>query len=154
MPSFDSKRLGKIHRDMHSHLPPDPALRVKSLESLLVEKQMLDSGAVDAWVEIYSEQVGPKNGATVVARAWCDPDFKARLLEDATTAVMEFNFIGRHAAKLVALENTSAVHNLVVCTLCSCYPLAMLGPRRFGTRRTNTVHESCGNRAPSWRSSA
>ncbi len=128
MPSFDSKRLGEIHRQMHSHLPSDPALRVKSLESVLVDKQMLDSGAVDAWVEIYCEQMGPKNGATVVAKAWCDPDFKARLLEDGTAAVAEFDFIGRHAAKLIVLENTEAVHNVVVCTLCSCYPLGLLGP--------------------------
>jgi len=127
MPSHDSKRLGEIHREMHSHLPPDPALRVKALESLLVDKNYLDSGAVDAWVELYSEQVGPRNGATVVARAWSDPAFKARLLEDGTAAVAEFGFVGRHAAKIVVLENTPEVHNVVVCTLCSCYPLALLG---------------------------
>lgn len=128
MPSFDSKRLGEIHRRMHSHLPSDPALRVKSLESLLVDKQMLDSGAVDAWVEIYCEQLGPKNGAQVVAKAWSDPAFRARLLEDGTATVAEFDFVGRHAAKLVVLENTPEVHNLVVCTLCSCYPIGLLGP--------------------------
>ncbi len=127
MPSFDSKKLSEIHRQMHSHLPPDPALRVKALESLLVDKRLLDSGAVDSWVEIYSEQVGPRNGAAVVARAWSDPDYKARLLEDGTAAVAEFDFVGRHAAKIVVLENTAEVHNLVVCTLCSCYPLALLG---------------------------
>jgi len=127
MASFDGKRLSGIQRQLHSHLPPDPALRVKSLESLLVDKGYLDSGAVDAWVEIYSEQVGPKNGAAVVARAWRDPAFKARLLADGTAAVAEFDFVGRHNAKIVAVENRTEVHNLVVCTLCSCYPLALLG---------------------------
>jgi len=127
MPSYDTKRLGEIHRELHSHLPSDPALRVKAMESLLVEKGMLDSGAVDAWVQVYAEEVGPKNGAKVVARAWCDPDFKARLLADGTAAVAEFDFKGRQNAKIVVVENTPDVHNMVVCTLCSCYPLALLG---------------------------
>ncbi len=127
MPSFDSKRLGEIHRALHSHLPSDSALRVKALESLLVDKGLLDSAAVDAWVETYVEDVGPKNGAAVVARAWCDPAFKERLLADGTSAVAEFGFTGRQAAKIVAVENTPDTHNMVVCTLCSCYPIGLLG---------------------------
>lgn len=127
MPSYDTKRLGEIHRELHSHLPSDPALRVKAMESLLVEKGMLDSGAVDAWVQVYAEEIGPKNGARVVARAWCDPDFKARLLADGTAAVAEFDFKGRQNVRIVVVENGPEVHNLVVCTLCSCYPLALLG---------------------------
>ncbi|MEO1191265.1 MAG: nitrile hydratase subunit alpha [Pseudomonadota bacterium] len=127
MPSYDSKRLGAIHRELHSHLPSDSALRVKAIESLLVEKGLLDKGAVDAWVEIYCDQVGPKNGAAVVAKAWSDPAFKERLLADGNKAVAEFAFTGRHNAQLIAVENTAEVHNLVVCTLCSCYPLALLG---------------------------
>ncbi|GAB5467808.1 MAG: nitrile hydratase subunit alpha [Rhodospirillales bacterium] len=127
MPSYDSKRLGEIHRELHSHLPSDSALRVKAMESLLVDKGLLDRGAVDAWVEIYADKVGPKNGAAVAARAWCDPDFKARLLADGNAAVAEFDFTGRHNAQVIVVENTPEVHNLVVCTLCSCYPIALLG---------------------------
>ncbi len=127
MPSYDSKRLGEIHRALHSHLPSESALRVKALESLLVEKGLLDSAAVDAWVETYVEEVGPKNGAAVVAKAWCDPAFKERLLADGTSAVAEFGFTGRQAAKVVVVENTPETHNMVVCTLCSCYPMGLLG---------------------------
>jgi nitrile hydratase subunit alpha len=108
-------------------LPSDPALRVKSLESLLVEKGLVDPKAVDALIDTYEHKIGPRNGARVVARAWVDPAYKRRLLEDGTAAVAEFGFMGRQSEKLVVVENTPEVHNVVVCTLCSCYPWAVLG---------------------------
>ncbi len=111
-----------IHRELHSHLPPEPALRVKALESLLVEKGMLDPATVDAWIEVFTEEIGPKRGAAVVAKAWTDPAFKARLLADGTAAITELGFEGWAGGHLKVVENTPAVHNLVVCTLCSCYP--------------------------------
>ncbi len=124
MTQHDSDAVAAIHRELHSHLPPEPALRAKALESLLVEKGMVDPAAVDAWVERYSEEIGPRQGARVVARAWTDPAFKARLLADAAEAVRELGFEQGH---LIAVENTPEVHNLVCCTLCSCYPHALLG---------------------------
>jgi len=127
MTSYDSDRVAAIHRDLHRHLPSEPALRVKALESLLVEKHMLDPEAVDAWVQLYTEEIGPKRGATVVARAWCDPDFRKRLLDNATAAIDELGFAGHATAHLRAVENTADRHNLVVCTLCSCYPFSVLG---------------------------
>lgn len=127
MSSYDSDKVAKIHRELHSHLPSDPALRVKALESLLVAKGMVDRAAVDAWIDIYAEEIGPKRGARVVARAWCDPAFKARLLADGAAAIAEFGYQGHATGHVVAVENTDAVHNLVVCTLCSCYPFALLG---------------------------
>ncbi len=127
MTSHESSRVAEIHRELHSHLPSESALRIKALESLLVEKGLLDSRAVDAWVEAYSEEIGPRRGARVVARAWADPDFKARLLADGTAAISELGFQGYALAHLKVVENTEAVHNLVVCTLCSCYPIGILG---------------------------
>ena len=126
-PSYDTARVAEIHRHLHSHLPSEPALRVKALESLLVEKGLVDPAALDAWIEAYTEEIGPKRGAAVVARAWTDPDFKERLMEDAAKAVDEMGFAGQASGHLKAVENTDAVHNLVVCTLCSCYPFAILG---------------------------
>ena len=87
MSDYDSDKVAEIHRHLHSHLPPEPALRVKALESLLVEKGLVDSRTVDAWVEAYSEEIGPKRGARVVARSWLDPEFRTRLLENATAGV-------------------------------------------------------------------
>jgi nitrile hydratase len=127
MTSHESRRVAEIHHELHSYLPPEPALRIKALESVLVEKGLLDSGAVDAWVEAYSEEIGPRRGAQVVARAWVDPAFKARLLADGTAAISELGFEGYALAHLKVVENTDAVHNLVVCTLCSCYPIGILG---------------------------
>lgn len=126
-PSFDGDRIAEIHRHLHSHLPPEPALRVKALESLLVEKGLVDPAALDAWIEAYTEEIGPKRGAAVVARAWVDDGFRARLLADAGAAVAEMGFAGQASGHLKAVENTDRVHNLVVCTLCSCYPFAILG---------------------------
>ena len=127
MTSYDSKTVAKIHRELHSHLPSEPALRVKALESVLTQKGLLDSGTVDAWVEAYAEDIGPKRGAQVVARAWVDADFKARLLADDTAGISEFRFEGNATAHLKVVENTDTAHNLVVCTLCSCYPFSVLG---------------------------
>jgi len=124
MTKHDSNAIAEIHEQLHSHLPSEPALRVKALESLLVEKGMVDSAAVDAWVEVYTEEIGPKRGAQVVARAWTDPDFKARLLENGRDAIREFGLLQNH---LQVVENTDDVHNMVVCTLCSCYPISVLG---------------------------
>jgi nitrile hydratase len=127
MTSFDSKTISHIHHELHSHLPSEPALRTKALESLLAEKKLIDPAAVDAWIEMYRDEIGPKRGAAVVARAWRDRAFKARLLADATTAIGEFGFAGHATGHLQAVENTADVHNLVVCTLCSCYPFSLLG---------------------------
>lgn len=105
----------------------EPAARVEALEALLVEKGMVDSSAVDEVIDHYEHDVGPMNGAKVVARAWTDPAYRQRLLADGTRAVAEFGFGGPEWQMLVAVENTSTVHNVVVCTLCSCYPWPVLG---------------------------
>jgi nitrile hydratase len=111
----------------HQALPSDPALRVKSLESLLVEKGMVDPAALDAIVDAYEHKIGPRNGARVVARAWSDANYKQRLLADANAAIAELGYGGLQGEHVVAVENTPKVHNLVVCTLCSCYPWPVLG---------------------------
>jgi nitrile hydratase len=103
------------------------ALRVRALESLLTEKGLVDPQALDELIDTYQTRIGPRNGAKVVARAWTDPAYKQRLLADATEAIAEFGFIGRQGEDMVVLENTPQVHNMVVCTLCSCYPWSVLG---------------------------
>jgi nitrile hydratase len=108
-------------------LPSDTALRVKSLESLLVEKGLVDRKAVDALIDTYEHKIGPRNGARVVARAWVDPAYKQRLLTNADAALGELGFGGLQGEHMVAVENNANVHNLVVCTLCSCYPWPVLG---------------------------
>jgi len=105
----------------------DPATRVSALESLLVAKGLIDQAALDALIDTYEHQIGPRNGAKVVARAWVDPAYKQRLLADATGAIAELGFGGLQGEHMVAVENTPFVHNLVVCTLCSCYPYTVLG---------------------------
>ncbi len=115
------------HDHPHKTVPSDLALRVAALESLLVEKGLVDPAALDLLVETYEHRIGPRNGAKVVARAWVDPAYKARLLSDATAAISELGFGGLQGEHMVAVENTPTVHNLVVCTLCSCYPLPILG---------------------------
>jgi nitrile hydratase subunit alpha len=115
------------HDHSHQRLPSDPVLRVKSLESLLVEKGLVDAAALDAVVEAYEHRIGPRNGARVIARAWVDPAYRERLLTDATAAIAELGFSGSQGEHMVAVENKSQVHNLVVCTLCSCYPFPVLG---------------------------
>ena len=118
------------HHHDHDHgqdPPSDMALRVKALESLLVEKGLVDPAALDAIIDAYEHKVGPRNGARVVARAWTDPAYKARLMRDATSAIAELGYGGRQGEHMVVVENTPDVHNLVVCPLCSCYPGAVLG---------------------------
>ncbi len=116
--------MSEDHHDASEH---GPAARVKALETLLAEKGLLDPAAIDAAVDIYETKVGPRNGARVVAKAWTDAEYRKRLLHDATTAVAELGYAGPEGGHLVAIENTARVHNLVVCTLCSCYPWPVLG---------------------------
>ena len=116
--------MGKL-RD-HSSLS-GPSLRVKALESLLIENGMIDPKALDAVIDAYENRIGPHNGARVVARAWIDPDYKSRLLADATAAIAELGIGGAQGEDRVVVENTPQRHNLVVCTLCSCYPWPVLG---------------------------
>jgi len=111
----------------HALLPPEPALRVKALETLLTRKGLVDPAALDAIIDMYENKIGPRNGAHVVARAWSDPIFRAALLEDATSVVSDLGYYGRQGEHMVAVENTDDVHNMVVCTLCSCYPWPLLG---------------------------
>ncbi len=117
------------HEDEHEQRAPgeDMALRVKALESLLVEKGYVDPAALDALIETYETRVGPRNGAKVVAKAWTEPDFLDWLRRDATAAIASLGFAGRQGEHMVAIENTAETHNLVVCTLCSCYPWPVLG---------------------------
>lgn len=107
--------------------PSDPEQRVKALEQVLVEKGYVDPAALDVIAETYEHNVGPHNGARVVARAWCDPDYRKRLLEDGTAAIAELGYSGRGGETIRVVENTPQVHNLIVCTLCSCYPWPVLG---------------------------
>lgn len=125
--TYDRKNIARIHKELHSHLPPDPALRVKALESLAIEKGLVAQETLDNWVELYANKIGPMRGAQVVARAWSDADFRVRLLADAGQAIKEFGFEGHATAHLKAVENTYEIHNMVVCTLCSCYPFSVLG---------------------------
>ena len=127
MSSFDSEKAAALHRELHSHLPSDPALRVKTLESLAVERGLVAPESIDAWIEAYSEHIGPKRGAAVVARAWVDPAFREQLLDDAAKAIEAFGFEGSATGHLKAVENTEEDHHLIVCTLCSCYPFSLLG---------------------------
>ena len=107
--------------------PSDPESRVKALEQVLVEKGYVDPAALDAIAEAYEHNVGPRNGARVVARAWCDPGYRKWLLEDGTAAIAELGYSGRGGETIRVVENTPQVHNVIVCTLCSCYPWPVLG---------------------------
>jgi nitrile hydratase len=115
------------HDEEHTHPPSDLELRVKALESLLVEKGLVDPTTLDALIDTYEHRVGPRNGAQVVAKAWVDAEFRQWLLRDATAAVASLGFEGRQGEHLKVVENTATTHNLVVCTLCSCYPWTVLG---------------------------
>ena len=115
------------HDHDHQTVPSDFALRVKSLEKLLVEKGLVDPAALDVLIDSYEHRIGPQNGARVVARAWVDAEYKARLLMDADAAIAELGYGGMQGEHMVVVENTPAIHNLVVCTLCSCYPWPVLG---------------------------
>jgi len=126
----DHEHVGRSPDDPeHPHNAPlsDVQLRVKALESLLTEKGLVDPAALDELIDTYETKVGPRNGARIVAKAWVDPEFKRRLLADATAVLAEQGYIGRQGEDMVVLENTPKVHNLVVCTLCSCYPWPVLG---------------------------
>ena len=113
----------------HRHKRPlsEPEARVKALEELLVGKGLIDPATIDAVIDYYESKVGPRNGTRVVARAWVDPDYKARLMEDASAAIAELGFSGAEGENMIVVENTEGVHNMVVCTLCSCYPWPVLG---------------------------
>lgn len=111
----------------HGATLPDTVLRVKALESLLTEKGLVDPAALDVLIDTYENKVGPRNGARVVVRAWTDDAYRQRLLDDATAAIAEFGFTGRQGEHMVVLPNTPTQHNMVVCTLCSCYPWTVLG---------------------------
>jgi nitrile hydratase len=122
-----AQRGGDTHGAAYQSLPSDLTLRVKSLESLLLEKGLVDRDALDALVDTFEHKVGPRNGARVVARAWIDSAYKKRLLTNADAAITELGFNSGQGEHMVVVENTPAVHNVVVCTLCSCYPWSMLG---------------------------
>ena len=119
--------MASDHDHDHDNSLSETVLRVKALESLLVEKGLVDPAALDAMVDAYENKIGPRNGAKVVARAWTDPVYKARLMADATAAIAELGYSGAQGEHMVVVENTPAVHNMVVCTLCSCYPWPTLG---------------------------
>ena len=115
------------HDHAHSHLPSDPELRVKAVETLLLNKGLIDSKTLDELIDTYENRIGPQNGAKVVAKAWVDPEYKKRLLNDATSAIRELSYQGRQGENMVVVENTPETHNVIVCTLCSCYPWPVLG---------------------------
>lgn len=118
---------GHDHEDAHSLLPSDPELRVKAIESLLLSKGLVDAKTLDELIDTYENKIGPQNGAKVVAKAWIDNDYKKRLLADATSAIRELSYQGRQGENMIVVENTPEIHNVIVCTLCSCYPWPVLG---------------------------
>ncbi len=115
------------HHHDHSLLPEEPELRVKAIETLLLNKGIINSDTVNELIDTYENKIGPRNGAKVVAKAWVDPEYKKKLLENATKAIEELSYTGRQGEHMVVVENTPEVHNVVVCTLCSCYPWPVLG---------------------------
>ncbi|MDC1260051.1 nitrile hydratase subunit alpha [Pseudomonadota bacterium] len=115
------------HEDAHSLLPSDPELRVKAIESLLLSKGLIDAKTLDELIDTYENKIGPQNGAKVVAKAWIDNDYKKRLIADATSAIRELSYQGRQGENMIVVENTPEIHNIIVCTLCSCYPWPVLG---------------------------
>jgi nitrile hydratase len=127
MNSKENNHSHHEHDHAHSHLPSDPELRVKAIETLLLSKGLIDPNTLDELIDTYENNIGPQNGAKVVAKAWVDNDYKKRLLEDATSAIRELSYQGRQGENMVVVENTPEIHNVVVCTLCSCYPWPVLG---------------------------
>ena len=129
----DKKNVEHNHDDNHHHhhdhslLPAEPELRVKAIETLLLNKGIINSDTVNELIDTYENKIGPRNGAKVVAKAWVDPEYKKRLLENATKAIEELSYTGRQGEHMVVVENSPEVHNVVVCTLCSCYPWPVLG---------------------------
>ena len=129
----DKKNVEHNHNEHHHHhhdhslLPEESELRVKAIETLLLNKGIINSDTVSELIDTYENKIGPRNGAKVVAKAWVDPEYKKRLLENATKAIEELSYTGRQGEHMVVVENTPEVHNVVVCTLCSCYPWPVLG---------------------------
>ncbi len=115
------------HHDHHSLLPSDPELRVKTIESLLLSKGLIDPNSIAEIIDLYENKIGPQNGAKVIAKAWTDDKYKKRLISNATSAIEELGFTGRQGENIVVVENTDKIHNIIVCTLCSCYPWPVLG---------------------------
>ena len=122
-----NKKSNLHDHNHHSLLPSDPELRVKTIESLLVSKGLIDPDALEKIIDLYENKIGPQNGAKVIAKAWTDNDYKKRLLSNATSAIAELGFTGRQGENMLVVENTDEVHNVIVCTLCSCYPWSVLG---------------------------
>ena len=126
--SINKENKSEYNNDhAHSHLPSDPELRVKAIETLLLNKGLIDSKTLDELIDTYENRIGPQNGAKVIAKAWVDENYKKRLLDDATAAIRELSYQGRQGENMVVVENTADIHNVVVCTLCSCYPWPVLG---------------------------
>ena len=115
------------HHHSHNLLPEEPELRVRALETLLVKKGLVDPNTLNKLIDTYENKVGPRNGARVIAKAWVDISFKERLLKNSTKAIEELSYTGRQGEHMVVVENTDEIHNMVVCTLCSCYPWPVLG---------------------------
>ena len=122
----NKKKIIKHHKH-HSLLPSDPELRVKTIESLLLSKGLIDPDSIEEIIDLYENKIGPQNGAKVIAKAWIDDEYKKRLISNATKAIAELGFTGRQGENIVVVENTDKIHNIIVCTLCSCYPWPVLG---------------------------
>ena len=121
------KNEGHSHHHNHSVLPEEPELRVKAIETLLIQKGLIDPDTLNELIDTYENKIGPKNGARVIAKAWVDDTYKERLLKNSTKAIEELSYTGRQGEHMVVVENTPETHNMVVCTLCSCYPWPVLG---------------------------
>tara|TARA_X000000368_G_scaffold353396_1_gene294518 strand:+ start:35 stop:670 length:636 start_codon:yes stop_codon:yes gene_type:complete len=122
----NNKKIINNHKH-HSLLPSDPELRVKTIESLLLSKGLIDPNSIAEIIDLYENKIGPQNGAKVIAKAWTDDKYKKRLISNATSAIEELGFTGRQGENIVVVENTDKIHNIIVCTLCSCYPWPVLG---------------------------
>ena len=124
-------QMGKVknnhHHNHHSLLPSNPELRVKAIESMLLSKGLIDPDSIEEIIDLYENKIGPQNGAKVIAKAWTDNEFKKRLITNATSAIAELGFTGRQGENIIVVENTEKIHNIIVCTLCSCYPWPVLG---------------------------
>lgn len=123
--------MGKVknnhHHNHHSLLPSNPELRVKAIESMLLSKGLIDPDSIEEIIDLYENKIGPQNGAKVIAKAWTDNEYKKRLITNATSAIAELGFTGRQGENIIVVENTEKIHNIIVCTLCSCYPWPVLG---------------------------
>ena len=127
MGKVKNKKKNISHHKHHSLLPSDPELRVKTIESLLLSKGLIDPDSIEEIIDLYENKIGPQNGAKVIAKAWIDHEYKKRLISKATSAIAELGFTGRQGENIAVVENTDKIHNIIVCTLCSCYPWPVLG---------------------------